>query len=276
MAASIVTFSGKTKYLGLLGDPIEQVRTPTIFREFCESRGIDAAYVPMQVSSENFGAVVAALHCLGNFCGFGVTIPHKPAAAGVCDELLPNARACGVVNHIRVEPDGRWVGEALDGVGMVRGIGTKRRIDANSNVLVLGAGGTGRQIAVALALAGAGRICIANRTVGKAQELAETVRSATPSCEVSYSVEVDPAPFDIVINATSLGLNGQGPLPVDVSRLAPNALVAEVVMTPAVTPLLEQAQERSLASVPGRAMLDQQLEAIVEFLGLAKASPSSP
>ncbi len=264
MSPPSVTFSGKTKYFGLLADPVEHVRAPTIFLEKFETLGLDAAYIPLQVSAEHFAAVTMALRDLKNFHGYGVTMPHKETAATICDELLPNAKACGVVNNIRVESDGRWVGESLDGVGMVRGIQAERPIDKNTSVLVVGAGGTGRQIAVALALAGAGRIALANRTVAKAEKLAATVRSVAPSSDVDYAAAFDPEAFDIVINATSLGLKSGDPLPVDPSRLSDHAVVAEVVMNPANTPLLERARERGLTTVPGRAMMDHQLELIIE------------
>jgi shikimate dehydrogenase len=205
---------------------------------------------------------------LRNFSGYGVSIPHKGMAARLCDELMPNARACGVVNSIRVAPDGRGIGETLDGVGMVKALQTQRVLDANTRVLLVGAGGVGRAIAVALALAGVGSLVTANRTQAKAEDLADTVRRAAPTCAVEAGSAVDPSAFDIVINATSLGLNGQGPLLVEVSRVAGTALVAEVVMVPELTPLLQAAQTRGLGVVRGREMMTQQVEAAMDFLGM--------
>jgi shikimate dehydrogenase len=151
---------------------------------------------------------------------------------------------------------------------MVKALQTQRVLDANTRVLLVGAGGVGRAIAVALALAGVGSLVTANRTQAKAEDLADTVRRAAPTCAVEAGSAVDPSAFDIVINATSLGLNGQGPLPVEVSRVSETALVAEVVMAPEVTPLLQAAQTRGLGIVRGREMLTQQLEAIVDFFGM--------
>src|SRR5262249_6771840 len=123
-------------------------------------------------------------------------------------------------------------------------------------------------IAVALALAGVGYVALANRTRAKAEEVAHTVRRAAPTCVVEAGSAFDLAPFDIVINATSLGLNGQGPLPVDGSRVSGTALVADVVMVPEITPLLQTAQTRGLGIVRGREMLTQQLEAAADFFGM--------
>ena len=120
---------------------------------------------------------------------------------------------------------------------------------------------------MAVALAGVGHLAIINRTQTKAEDLAHTVRRAAPACVVETGSAVDPAAFDIVINATSLGLHGQGPLPVEVARVSSTALVADVVMVPELTPLLQAAQARGLEIVPGREMLTQQIEAFADFFG---------
>jgi shikimate dehydrogenase len=135
-------------------------------------------------------------------------------------------------------------------------------------VLLVGAGGVGRAIAVAMALAGAGYLAITNRTQVRADELARTVRRAAPVCAVEAGAVFDLGAFDIVINATSLGLNGQGALPVEVSRLSGTALVADAVMMPEITPLLQAAHRRGLGIVRGREMGIQQVEIYADFLGM--------
>jgi shikimate dehydrogenase len=190
--------------------------------------------------------------------------------------LLPNAQACGVVNAVRIDPDGRLIGETFDGVGMVQAITAHRALDAATRVLLVGAGGVGQAIAVALALAGVGYLAITNRTQAKPDTLAQTVRRAAPTCTVEASSAVDPALFDIIINATSLGQNGQGPLPIEVSRVSGTALVADVVSVPERTPLLQAAQARGLGIVRGIEMMTPQIETVADFLGMtADASASS-
>jgi shikimate dehydrogenase len=122
--------------------------------------------------------------------------------------LLPNAQACGVVNAVRIDPEGQLIGETFDGVGMVHALTAHRALDAATRVLLVGAGGVGQAIAVALALADVGYIAITNRTQAKADDLARRVRRAAPACTVEARTTVDPTGFDIVINATSLGHNG--------------------------------------------------------------------
>ena len=261
--------SGKTRFYGMFGDPVEHLRAPTALNELMNSRGVDAVMLPLHVAPEHLTEAIAGIRLIRNFSGFMVSIPHKSAAAELCDEILPNARACGVVNAVRIDQDGRLIGESFDGVGMVRSIEMQRVLNSDTRVLLVGAGGVGRSIAVAIALAGVGYLAIANRTRSKADELAGTVRRAAPDCVVKSDSSFDPEGFDIVVNATSLGLNGQGPMPVEVSRMSKPALVAEVVMVPEITPMLHFAQERGLAVVRGSEMMTNQVEIWADFFGMA-------
>jgi shikimate dehydrogenase len=264
--------STRTRLYGIVADSIGQrpMLVPALFNALLERRGVDAIFVPFQVTAEHVAAAIAGMRHLRNFAGFAVTMPHKAAVAQLCDTLLPHAQACGVVNTVRIDPDGRLIGETFDGVGMVQAITAHRVLDAGTRVLLVGAGGVGQAIAVALALAGAGALTITNRTQAKADALAHTVRRAAPACTVEASAACDPADFDIVINATSLGQQGQeeGPLPIDISRVSKTALVADVVSVPERTPLLHAAQARGLSIVRGIEMMTPQIETVADFLGM--------
>jgi shikimate dehydrogenase len=243
---------------------------PALFNALLERRGVDAIFVPLQVTPDHVAAAIAGLRRLRNFAGFAVTMPHKAAVAQLCDTLLPHAQACGVVNTVLIDPEGRLIGETFDGVGMVQAITAHRALDAGTRVLLVGAGGVGQAIGVALVLAGVGALTITNRTQAKADALAHMVRRAAPACTVEARAAVDPAGFDIVINATSLGQQGQaqGLLPFDVSRVSETALVADVVSVPERTPLLDAAQARGLGIVRGIEMMTPQIEIVADFLGM--------
>ena len=245
------------------------VAVPALFNAMFDQRGIDAMFIPLQVTPERLARAIAGMRQLRDFAGFCVTMPHKAAVAQLCDVLLPNAQACGVVNAVRIDDGGRMIGETFDGVGMVTAISAHRSLGGATRVLLVGAGGVAKAIAVALALTGIGQLVITNRTRANADALAHTVRRTTPTCKVEAAGAVhDPAGFDVVINATSLGVNRDDPLPIDVLRISPTALVVEVVVVPPRTQLLEEAMARGLAVVPGTAMLLPQLELIADFLGI--------
>jgi shikimate dehydrogenase len=234
-----------------------------------DQRGIDALWVPLQVPAAHFAAALAGLRHVHDFVGFTVTMPHKVTAARLCDVLLPNAQACGAVNAVRIAPDGQCIGETFDGIAMVQAIQAHRAIDAATRVLLVGAGGVGQAIGVALACAGVGALTITNRTHAKAEDLVQKVRGVAPACAVESTAVVDPAGFDIVINATALGHGtGQGPLPIEVAQVAETALVAEVVLVPEYTPLLHAAQARGLEIVRGMEMFTPQIELVANFLGM--------
>jgi shikimate dehydrogenase len=172
---------------------VDHLQTPAVLNARLAQRGVDAVVVPLHVTAEHLAATMAGMRHLRNFAGYAVSIPHKPMAARLWDELMPNAQACGVVNVIRVAPDGRWIGETLDGIGMVKALTAQRTLDTTTRVLLVGAGGVGRAIAVALALAGVGSVVIVNRTQAKAEDLADTVRRAAPTCAVEAGGAVDAA-----------------------------------------------------------------------------------
>ena len=150
---------------------------------------------PCMCQAEHFAAAIAGMRHIRSFAGYTLTMPHKAMAVHQCDELLANARACGAVNAVRIDPDGRLIGEIYDGVEWSRPL---RPIVPSTPPpgccsATVGAGGAGRAIAVAIALAGVGSLAIANRTREKAADLAETVRRAVPACAVEAGAAVDPA-----------------------------------------------------------------------------------
>jgi shikimate dehydrogenase len=269
-----LSISTKTRLYGVFANGSGERPIPVVdlIDDLIQQRGVDAIFVPFQVTAENLQAALAGMRCLRDFAGFCVAAPHKTTMTSLCDELLPNAAACGAVNAVRFKPGGRLIGEIFDGVGMVQAITAYRDLGADTRVLMIGAGGVGQAIAVALAFEGVGYLTITNRTQAKADNLAETIRRAVPSCTVESSANFDPSLFNIVINATPLGLNGIGPMPIDVGQVSNSALVADVVSIPERTELLQAAERRGLDIVRGREMMTPQIEAIADFLGITPAS----
>lgn len=265
-----MTISGRTRLYGILADPIAQVRTPQAFNALCAARGFDAVLVPFQVAPDDLATAVAGLRWLRSLGGLVVTVPHKRAMAALCDRLEPMGRLVGAVNAVRREADGSLLGENFDGRGFVAGLRAQGREPRGRRALLLGAGGAGAAIAFALAEAGVAELAIANRSAARGEALAAAVAAAFPGVAVR-SAAAEGEGFDLLVNATSLGLRPEDPLPLPADSIPADALVAEVVMQPEVTALLRAAAARGAATHGGLHMLHGQLQAIAAFLGVPPA-----
>lgn len=263
MTARAIT--GHTRLFGILADPVAHVRTPMVFNEFFRARGIDAVLVPIEVPASGLAALLDGLRATRNLDGFVVTMPHKTAMVALCDEVAHVGRLIGAVNTVRREPDGRLVGTMFDGLGFVAGLRLKGYEPRGRRAFLAGAGGAASAIAFALAEAGVARLTVFNRTAAKAEALAARVRAAHPSIEVVVG-PADPRGHELVINGTSLGLKPTDALPFEVARLAPDMLVAEVIMMPETTGLLAAATARGCQIHHGRHMLDEQISLMAEFM----------
>jgi shikimate dehydrogenase len=267
----MLPISGKTHLTMILAHPIAHVRTPQAINELASQRGIDAVMVPVDVAPSDLGAVVGALRSIRNLDGIVVTVPHKTSIAQFCDALSERALQAGAVNVIKRETDGRLVGDMFDGLGFAVGL-ERAGIELRSRrAFLAGAGGAANAIAFALAERGVSVLSIYNRTHAKAENLATRVAAAFPHVRIEATDSADPTGHDLIVNATSLGLKPTDALPIDISKLEPDMIVAEVIMQPETTPLLETAKRRGCRTQPGRAMLTSQLELIADHLGLVSA-----
>lgn len=258
--------TGSTKLFGIVADPISQVRTPQVLNQYFEQEKLDAVLVPMHVGTDGLPTVFRAFRQMRNLGGFIVTVPHKTDAVHLCDEVSDAARDIGAVNTVRREPDGRLVGDMFDGLGFVKGLKAQDNDPAGKTVLLLGAGGAAAAIAHALVRSRVQRLSIANRTHAKAQAMAERVRAGVTGGVVVDAVEADPRGYDLVVNATSLGMKETDALPIDVSLLEPTTLVAEIIMKPEITALLQAGQARGCPIHLGRHMLDEQVQIMGRYM----------
>jgi shikimate dehydrogenase len=175
-------------------------------------------------------------------------------------------------NALRLHPDGRLLGDMFDGTGFVRGVLRKGlRLDGAS-CLVVGAGGVGSAIAASLAAEGPARMMVFDTRAESAEDLAARLRQHYPNIDVR-SGSNDPAGYDLVVNATPLGMNAGDPLPFDASRLSKDSFVGEVVMRQEITPLLQAALDRGCRIQVGTEMLFEMIPAYLEFFGFGTTTP---
>ena len=240
---------------GIIGMPVAHSRSPTIHNFWLNAHGIRGAYVPLAVKPERLKDALAGLVALG-FRGCNVTMPHKQTAMRLLDRVNETARRIGAVNTIVVEEDGTLSGFNNDGNGFVQSLRDSRpdwRADQGP-VVLLGAGGASRAVVVALLENGARQIRIANRTAEKAQAIADEFGPIVSTLDWAdrHAAVADAA---LLVNCTDRGMIGKPALEIDLSRLKPATLVADLIYTPLETPFLADARSRGCMTVNGLGLL---------------------
>ena len=264
--------SGRTTLIAHLGHPTEAFKAPMIYNPWFEAKGIDAVVVPMGVKAGDYERFLRPLFRLTNLRGALITMPHKVATVALLDEVTTTVKVAGACNAILRRPDGTLLGDMFDGEGFVRGVARKGRRIAGATALVVGSGGVGSAIAASFAAAGVARLGLFDANASTAEALGARLRSHYPALAVATGSN-DPAGYDIVVNATPLGMQDRDPLPLDVARLDPSTFVGEVVMREERTPFLRAAQARGCPVQVGTDMLFEQIPAYLEFFGFGSATP---
>lgn len=262
--------SGSTDVYLILGDPVEQVLAPDIFNPLFARFGHDALLVPVQVAPKNLRAFVQTAFLAKNIKGMWVTIPHKVPVMAALDLSSDLAHLAGAVNAIRRLADDTLEGGLFDGEGFVSSLDYFGIPYAGKKVLIVGAGGAAAAIGASLVQSrttgNAAEVALFDPTPGKAAELAIRLQLAN-TARVMALASSDPVGFDLVVNASPLGLKNTDPLPLDVQRLAPHAALVDIVMKNYPTPVVRAARARGLRSEPGFEMLIQQAHLYMDFFG---------
>jgi len=265
----LASLNGETRLHLIVGDPVAQTRSPAgLTREFA-SRRVNAVCVPVHVGAPDFDRFIAAAKRVHNIDGIIVTMPHKFAALGHCEETAEAARILGAVNLLHRVAAGRWRGDMTDGTAMVAALRRAGCEPAGRAALVVGAGGAGSAVALALIEAGVASLAVADLDAARRDGL--LARLAGRGAAVGAG-SADPAGFGLIVNATPAGMQPGDPLPVDPARLDRSAAVADFIATPAVTPLLEAARRRGSTIVTGEDMFAVQAGIMADLL-LAAPGP---
>jgi shikimate dehydrogenase len=264
--------SGKTTLIAHLGYPTFAFKAPLIYNPWFEKNDIDAVVVPMGVKPEEYREFFPLLFKMSNIRGALVTMPHKVVTTELVDELTPTALVAGASNAVLVREDGSLLGDQFDGAGFVRGVLNKGFELQGKKVLVVGNGGVGSPIAASLAAAGVGSIGLFDPNAAASEALGGRLSEHYPDLQVSTGSK-DPQGYDLVVNATPLGMNDDDPLPMDVDRIDPGTFVGEVVMKQEITPFLRASQEKGCPIQVGKDMLYEMIPAYLEFFGFGTATP---
>ncbi|MFZ5989577.1 MAG: shikimate dehydrogenase [Bacillota bacterium] len=256
-----IRVTGKTRLLGLIGNPVEHSISPALHNSLSSLLGLDVVYIPLKVEKKDLDTVVKALKAL-DFIGFNVTIPYKRDIMKYIDDNTKEAILMGAVNTVK-KIDGRLYGYNTDAEGFLRsfkeesGVGFKGK-----KVVLIGAGGVARSIAVKVAAEGVEKISLVNRTTERSIELAEVVNENIKEVVQVYNFEDKTFKMafeesDIIINTTSLGMYPDtNETPIKNSKyFNSNQIVYDVVYNPAKTKFLSDAEKRGCKVINGMGML---------------------
>jgi shikimate dehydrogenase len=264
--------NGNTEIIAHIGYPTHTFKSPMIYNPYFEQAGVNAVVVPMGCQVPDFPVFLKAVFSLTNIRGALITMPHKVTTVGLLDEVTPTVRVAGACNAVKRRTDGKLVGDMFDGEGFVRGVQRKGLNLKGTRVLVVGSGGVGSAIAASLAAAGIAAICLYDVNIASATALGQRLQQNYPGIAVTTGSK-DPQGFDLVVNATPMGMNEGDPVPLDVSRLSASTFVGEVVMRTEMTAFLLAAKAQGCAVQVGSDMLFEQIPAYLEFFGLPVATP---
>ncbi len=240
----------------VIGYPVQKSKSPIIYRHWLQAYGMAGSYEAIEIMADELSARLPQLIAQG-YNGLSVTLPHKQTIMSMCDEIDDTARAIGAVNSIQIK-DGKLYATNTDSFGFIQNIkiAVPDFVFKNRRACVLGAGGAARAIIQGLIEQGVTDIIVTNRTRIRAEEMVATF----PSLRIVDWAEKDRAlsGIDLLVNTTSLGMEGQDRLDISLDYLPPSALVNDIVYYPLMTDLLKNAESRGNKPITGIGMLIHQ------------------
>jgi shikimate dehydrogenase len=248
--------TGASRLVFILAHPADHVGAPRFYSPYFWENGLDWHMVPLDVRPEHLAETLRNLSRSRSVAGFNLTMPHKPAAFALCDAVGPAATFEGAVNTIRVEANGRLVGESFDGAGFLDAARAEGVFDADRRCVVIGAGAAGRAICHALVGAGVRRMGILNETSAPVEALVAKLHGHFEGLNITFDETFDDT--GLLVNATSLGLHATDPMPVDLAKLPADCSVFDIIAARR-TELMEAAAARGLRVVGGVSMIKCQL-----------------
>lgn len=240
---------------GVIGWPVAHSRSPLIFGHWFARYALAGSYVRLPVRPHDLAQVLHAMPKAG-FVGVNVTIPHKIAALGLADQASEAAQTIGAANTLTFTPEGRIHADNTDAFGFLENLrdGAPAWDPASGPALVLGAGGAARAVVHALVGAGVPAIRLANRSRDRAEGLKAHFGRRVEV--VDWAARTDAvAGAALIVNTTSLGMEGQPPLALSLAGAAPGTVVCDIVYAPLETALLAEARTCGLIAVDGLGML---------------------
>jgi len=263
-----IEIDGATRLFVIIGDPIVQAKSPSVYSQLFAERGIPAVMLPLHVRSQGMDQLGKCLESIENLDGILVTAPYKSSLLALCSSLGPAAQCVGAVNALRRKPGGGWHGDLFDGAGFVAGA-RQRGIELRSRrVLQFGAGGAGSAIAYELAVAGVESIRLVDPSPEKVQRLCVAIQGRFPNFDIAPAnpgASSATENFNMVINSSTVGMSGAKGIPGPVPPLNAETAVGEVNVTENGTDLIRLAIEAGATWADGAHMHAGQINEILAF-----------
>jgi shikimate dehydrogenase len=253
---------GKTRLFGIIGHPIEQVKSPELLTANFRARGKNAIMLPFHILPDKFDETMRGIIALNNLDGIVATVPYKFHLMKYLDHVHPSGKRIGAVNAARREKDGTWSGDMFDGQGMVRALANNGFDVKGKRVMMAGAGGVGSAIADSLAAGGVKTLLIHDIDEKKAKELAANVAKHHNHSDVKFSAPTLDG-VDLFVNATAVGMDGNG-MAIKADRIDPKIFVFDVITHD--TPLLAFARQCGCRALGGLPMTQAQADLLVDFI----------
>lgn len=258
-----IQLNGSTRLYFVVGHPIVQVKSPEGVTMELLKKDLNAIVVPADVAPEHFPNFVQQNLYLNNSDGLIVTVPHKISALNCCQKLTSRAQFIGAVNTIRRCKEG-WEGDMLDGKGMVQAIRNKLIELKDKRAILAGAGGAGKAIAYELLLTEVAELAIFDVDQTRQQQLVEQLQQLGKGKVVAHNN--DPTGFDVVVNATPMGMNGDPSAAFQLEKITAQMSVADVVTSPENTPFIQHASSLGCNSVKGTDMFIEVRDLMIAYL----------
>ena len=237
----------------VLGHPIAHSRSPLIHNHWIKTYGLKGSYEAIDVAPGTLDEFLNRVRS-GEFAGGNITVPLKEEAYSAVDALTDTAKSIGAVNTVYMENGKLW-GDNTDAYGFSANLADRTHDWANKHTaLVIGAGGAARAIVKSLMDAGFAEIRILNRTLNRAEELAQAFGPIVRAAPLADFAKLVPA-ADLIVNTSSIGLDGKDEMSFNFSHAKPSALVTDIVYVPLQTGFLKSAQLAGLKTIDGLGML---------------------
>jgi len=256
--------NGKTRVYGIVGDPIEQVRSPEMVTWEMQKRDHNAVLIPMHIARDEFDSVMPHIMRMRNLDGLIFTIPFKAQAIALAKTLGPQASQIGAINALKKHSNGAWSGEIFDGIGCVEAFKQRGITLQDKRLQLIGLGGAGSAICVALAYEKPKLLRLFDINAQTTERMAKMVNTISPQTVVEVGLPLAEG-IDILLNASPVGMLSDARLPLAVEQFKKELIVFDAIVMPENTPLLSLAQDCGCQVVRGREMMLGQISKIVDY-----------